>query len=566
MKRLAAVLLFLFSCCQWVPRLPAQEWSLSTDLGAYSVVGLAALDSGDVWGIAGNLSGQGRLFHYDGASWALETAVYAVQTGELRGIRAYDATHVWAVGDNSSAGMIYYFNGSSWIVQTTILYATWLNDVFAADSNNVWAVGANIYRSLDGGADWTFVTNPTYLWQGIDGTDNSHIWAVGGPYAGPEQILFFDGSSWSLQYEVDWGMGTNLRDICAVSQTDVWAVGDKGYILHYDGSEWSVFTQLVSVHGDPVDMFSIADRDAQSIWAGGDYGYVYYFNGSDWALAGDLSGSRIDSLGLCPGGIWAGDGGGNIFRGELSSGSRSWIHDYDGDGTSDIAVFRGSTGMWSVRDLTRAYFGNSTDSLVPADYDGDGTTDIAVFRGTSGMWSVRGLTRFYLGAANDQPATGDYNGDGVAEAGIFRESSGLWSIRDLTRIYLGSTGDTVIPGYYDADSARDIAIFRGSSGMWSVRNLTRFYFGSSTDDLVPGDYTGAGRWEAGIFRPSTGMWSIRNVTRVYLGSTGDRALPADYDGDGVDEAGVFRDTAGMWSVRDLTRVYFGATGDAPVTR
>jgi hypothetical protein len=260
---------------------------------------------------------------------------------------------------------------------------------------------------------------------------------------------------------------------------------------------------------------------------------------------------------------------GDVFISKLSLTTPSanpWIYDYNGDGTSDIAIFRGSSGMWSVKDITRVYLGNSTDSLVPADYNGDGTTDIAIFRENGGMWSVRNLTRFYLGAADDQPVPGDYNGDGIAEAGIFRPSSGMWSIRDLTRVYLGAMGDTVIPGFYNSDAAKNIAIFRGSTGMWSVKDLTRFYLGASTDDLVPGDYNGAGQWEGGIFRPSSGMWSIRNVTRVYLGSANDWALPADYNGDGVDDAGIFRDTAGMWSIRSLTRVYFGGTGDIPVTR
>jgi parallel beta-helix repeat protein len=243
-----------------------------------------------------------------------------------------------------------------------------------------------------------------------------------------------------------------------------------------------------------------------------------------------------------------------------------WIHDYNGDGTSDIAVFRGSSGMWSIRDLTRVYLGLSSDDLVPDDYNGDGTTDTAIFRVSSGMWSVRDITRFYLGGAGDQPVPGDYRGDGTAEGGIFRPPLSLWSIRNVTRTYLGVTGDTAIPGYYDGDETKDIAVFRGTSGMWSVLNLTRFYFGSSDDRLVPGDYAGPREWEGGIFRESTGLWSIRNVTRIYLGSANDWALPADYNGNGVDEAGIFRDSTGLWSVRDLTRVYFGATDDIPVTR
>jgi hypothetical protein len=240
--------------------------------------------------------------------------------------------------------------------------------------------------------------------------------------------------------------------------------------------------------------------------------------------------------------------------------------DFNGDGTSDIAVFRGSSGTWSVRNITRVYFGSSADFLVPGDYKGDGTTDVAVFRDSSGLWSVRDLTRFYLGSNGDVPVPGDYDGDGAAEAGLFRQSAGLWSIRNLSRVYFGFTGDRAVPGHYDAGSVKDIAVFRDSAGMWSVRDITRFYFGSATDDLVPGDYGGAGKWEGGIFRSSTGFWSIRNVTRFYLGTSTDRPLPADYDGDGIDEEGIFRDSNGMWSVRDLTRVYFGTTGDSPVTR
>ena len=240
--------------------------------------------------------------------------------------------------------------------------------------------------------------------------------------------------------------------------------------------------------------------------------------------------------------------------------------DYDGDGTAEPAIFRSASGMWSVRNLTRAYLGATTDDLVPADYDGDGTTDIAIFRSFSGLWTVRNLTRFYSGSAGDRPVPGDYDGDGAAEAGVFRPSASLWSIRGVTRLYFGGSDDTPVPGFYDADLVKDIAVFRGSTGLWSVRNLTRFYFGASGDGLVPGDYDGAGRWQAGIFRPSSSLWSIRNVTRIYMGGAGDWALPADYDGDGADDAAIFRASSGLWSVRNLTRAYFGAAGDVPVTR
>ena len=38
-------------------------------------------------------------------------------------------------------------------------------------------------------------------------------------------------------------------------------------------------------------------------------------------------------------------------------------------------------------------------------YDGDGTKDIALFRGSSGLWAIQGITRAYFGGGDDIPVT-----------------------------------------------------------------------------------------------------------------------------------------------------------------
>jgi len=106
-----------------------------------------------------------------------------------------------------------------------------------------------------------------------------------------------------------------------------------------------------------------------------------------------------------------------------------------------LALFRPSSGLWALRNITRAYFGGSSDIPVYSDYDGDGTKDIAIFRATSGLWALRGITRTYFGGSSDEPVPGDYNDDGISDIAIFRESSGLWAVRGLTRGYFGTTGD-----------------------------------------------------------------------------------------------------------------------------
>ena len=65
--------------------------------------------------------------------------------------------------------------------------------------------------------------------------------------------------------------------------------------------------------------------------------------------------------------------------------------DYDGNGTTDIAVF--SNGQWYVKGQPPSRrSGASGDVPVPGDYDGNGTTDIAVFR--NGQWYVKGQPPF----------------------------------------------------------------------------------------------------------------------------------------------------------------------------
>ena len=240
--------------------------------------------------------------------------------------------------------------------------------------------------------------------------------------------------------------------------------------------------------------------------------------------------------------------------------------DYDGDSTSDIAIFRPSSGMWAISNLTRIYFGDSSDLPAPGDYDGDGTTDFCIFRNSTGLWAVRNLTRIYLGSGSDMPIPGDYDGDGICDMAVFRSTAGLWAIHQLTRLYFGEEQDEAIPADYLGDGTTEAAIFRPSGGLWAVRNLTRVYFGSENDQPVSADYTGDGITEIAVFRSYYGLWGIRGVTRAYFGSTFDYAVPADYQGDGQARISIFRGTYGLWAVRDLTRLYFGTLGDWPVTK
>ena len=92
----------------------------------------------------------------------------------------------------------------------------------------------------------------------------------------------------------------------------------------------------------------------------------------------------------------------------------SAVADFDGDGDTDVSVFRPSEGGWYMQGQPPfpQIWGALGDLSVPGDYDGNGTTDIAVFR--NGEWYVKGQPPFpqIWGQAGDIPVPGDYDGNG----------------------------------------------------------------------------------------------------------------------------------------------------------
>ena len=122
--------------------------------------------------------------------------------------------------------------------------------------------------------------------------------------------------------------------------------------------------------------------------------------------------------------------------------------DFDGDGRSDLVVYRPSTGGWFIRTSSTNYsnayltyhWGVPGDIPIPADFDGDRRSDLAVYRPSTGQWFVRFSSRnfseatygaYQWGVAGDIPMVTDFDGDRKAELTVYRPSDGTWNIRFL---------------------------------------------------------------------------------------------------------------------------------------
>jgi len=253
--------------------------------------------------------------------------------------------------------------------------------------------------------------------------------------------------------------------------------------------------------------------------------------------------------------------------------------DFDADHLTDFgALYRGRSpldGLWYAPATAgggpfQIYFGATTDVPVPGDYDGDGKTDAAIYRPSTGLWygprtgAPSIVIQMILGIPGDIPIPGDYDGDGKTDAAIYRPSLGLFfavlSGGGVFSASFGLAGDVPVPGDYDGDGKTDAAVYRpggGTSGqaLWLAHLSTGGVYQASNggvgDVPVPADYNGDLRADPVVFHAANGLWSGpynggTGQFQLTLGQSGDVPIPGYYDGNAVADPAVYRPTGGVW--------------------
>jgi hypothetical protein len=302
--------------------------------------------------------------------------------------------------------------------------------------------------------------------------------------------------------------------------------------------------------------------------------------------------------------IQSGEGDGIFFLGYLGHlyatflfGCPTTSGDYDGDGITDIAVYRPSAAStWLIRQSSggtvAVLWGINGDIPVPGDYDGDGKTDVAVFRCSTSEWWIRmsssGSFVVQWGNCGDIPVPADYDGDGITDVGVFNCKTHQWIIKlsatQETMIdYWGNCGDLPVEADYDGDGRADIAVFQCETNTWWIKYSstgTHFveWWGACGMQPAPFDYDGDCKADISVWSPRTGKWYLKLSSGVISGSgefrvdtwggTLDVPAAADYDGDALaDPAFWSPDSATFYldrSVADRKIVPWGQPGDIPV--
>jgi len=257
--------------------------------------------------------------------------------------------------------------------------------------------------------------------------------------------------------------------------------------------------------------------------------------------------------------------------------------DFNGDGRSDYVVTRNTNNPFNEGGASQKFWyistsdtgaqrvqgwGISSDTNTPADFDGDGKTDIAVWRPSNSVFyilnSATSTARIeQFGQNGDDPrVVGDYDGNGRADLSVYRTGflQNIWFYRTTPggNVFYqpwGSGTARPVPGDYDGDGKYDFNVRRSMSGaeqlviLKSAGGVEYINWGLSTDVYVPGDYDGDGKFDFCAVRNETGnrSWYILEAdgggtggAPIVFGLSSDELASGDYDGDGRQDIAVRR--------------------------
>ncbi|AKU95330.1 hypothetical protein AKJ09_01994 [Labilithrix luteola] len=256
-----------------------------------------------------------------------------------------------------------------------------------------------------------------------------------------------------------------------VTETDVWAVGSLGLIVHHDGAAWST-EKLAS----PDTMMQIIQRPDGGLWAIG--GPLYNGPNADDAGASGFARVRMPVVGLITA-LWAKDSktawaaGDRIYKIEVADDGSALASPYyfSGD-TNGLRAIHGTPDgvLWAVGRIGSAHRIWTPDVANPQ----SDMLNTQTYATLNAVWPI---------ASNDVWAVGDqgtirhYTGQGrvwdIVESPVTTSLRAIWagSANDVWAV-----GDGGVVVHYDGTNWRRIAV----SGLGTQRPDLRAIWGSSS--------------------------------------------------------------------------------------
>lgn len=176
-------------------------------------------------------------------------------TAPIKGIHGRSATDIWAVGGNGAAGtvsdptrsVLLHFNGTAWTATTPPTAQGW----------------DGLYTMAD---VWVSSTGAAYAISDLSGAPAK--------WNAAQSKWEFEGVTDPLGVVAEWGF--RLESIYGFSDSDIFAVGTYGTVLHRDAAGWTVMAQLESGGSMSFNLLqAVWGPDADNVFASGNSGQVY---------------------------------------------------------------------------------------------------------------------------------------------------------------------------------------------------------------------------------------------------------------------------------------------------
>jgi hypothetical protein len=175
-------------------------------------------------------------------------------------------------------------------------YGVWL-----ADRTRIFGVGTQGTSKFGPPGGWQPLPTPVAndLWA-VWGTSDRNVYAVGEFGT----VLRYDGTSWSQVPGIPTGQ--SLNGIWGTSPSNIVAVGDFGTIVRFDGSAWSLENSGTTEH-----LIQVHGTGGSDVYAVGFNGTVLHFDGSTWQreAEGLTTNNLLGVAALCDKVFAVGDGG-----------------------------------------------------------------------------------------------------------------------------------------------------------------------------------------------------------------------------------------------------------------
>lgn len=297
------------------------------------------------------LGNRGLFQQWDGDVWRELPVISGLENRQLTSIAMSASDDIWVAAPNPAS---YSFNGAGWTNRSGTLRKIW-----SAGPNDVWGITKDTISHWDG-LHWANKKPagivPAAEFYGVGGTGPNDVWVVGnvvlrdtgsgltpltpstngatmhavwrdpktgtvwmagradqavpmGPFYGP---IFRGESPYMMAWEsvaTPFDFTIWLYDISGIDGKDIWVVGEKGSMAHWNGAQW------LQVHsGVAATLRTISIRSSDDVWFGGDGGTVLHWNGSAIELkAGGLPNFQ-GIWGTASDNLWAVGSGGAIYH------------------------------------------------------------------------------------------------------------------------------------------------------------------------------------------------------------------------------------------------------------